>query len=200
MPTRFEIYETYQRGPAAVLRLFEEALGTRAIYGPPSPDMQQRTRDSLSDEIGRLKRQVSRLKRELGEARGEADRLRRRNAELEALVSKDSHNSSRPPAMDPPWSKRTGSLRRPSGRRPGGQPGHAGHTLRLTKKPTRVIRHRPAQCPHCLSPLREGWSAVPSGGRSSTLCLLGCGSRSTAQRSCAARLAGAGPRRSSPTA
>jgi hypothetical protein len=33
MPTCFEIYETYQRGPAAVLRLFEEALGTRAIYG-----------------------------------------------------------------------------------------------------------------------------------------------------------------------
>ena len=29
MPTRFEIYETYRRGPAAVLRLFEEALGTR---------------------------------------------------------------------------------------------------------------------------------------------------------------------------
>jgi hypothetical protein len=27
MPTCFEIYETYQRGPAAVLRLFEEALG-----------------------------------------------------------------------------------------------------------------------------------------------------------------------------
>jgi hypothetical protein len=52
MPTCFEIYETYQRGPAAVLRLFEEALGTRAIYGPPDPDTQQRTIDALSDEIG----------------------------------------------------------------------------------------------------------------------------------------------------
>ena len=68
MPTCFEIYETYQRGPVAVLRLFEEALGTLAIYGPPPPDMQQRTIDSLSEEIGRLKRQVSRLKAELGEA------------------------------------------------------------------------------------------------------------------------------------
>jgi hypothetical protein len=55
MPTCFEIYETYQRGSAAVLRLFEEALGTRAIYGPPAPDTQQRTIDALSDEIGRLK-------------------------------------------------------------------------------------------------------------------------------------------------
>ena len=149
MPTCFEIYETYQRGPAAVLRLFEEALGTRAIYGPPDPDVQQRTIDSLSDEIGRLKRQVSRLKAALGEARGEVDWLRRRNTELEKLVTKDSHNSSRPPSSDPPWAKRTKSLRRPSGRRVGGQPGHAGRTLRLTPTPHRVVTHRPARCRHC---------------------------------------------------
>jgi transposase len=153
MPTCFEIYETYRRGPAAVLRLFEEALGTRAVYGPPDPDTQQRTIDSLSDEIGRLQRQVSRHKLALGEARGEADRLRRRNAELEKLVTKDSHNSSRPPSTDPPWAKRTKSLRRPSGRRVGGQPGHAGHTLRLTQRPQRVITHRPARCRHCSSSL-----------------------------------------------
>ena len=149
MPTCFEIYETYQRGPAAVLRLFEEALGTLAIYGPPPPDMQQRTIDSLSDEIGHLKRQITRLKAALGEARGEVDWLRRRNTELEKLVTKDSHNSSRPPSTDPPWAKRTKSLRRPSGRRVGGQLGHAGRTLRLTQRPQRVITHRPARCRHC---------------------------------------------------
>lgn len=149
MPTCFEIYETYQRGPAAVLRLFEEALGTRAIYGPPPPDTQQRTIDSLSEDIGRLRRQVSRLKAALGEAQGEVDWLRRRNTELEKLVAKDSHNSSRPPSTDPPWAKRTKSLRRPSGRRVGGQPGHPGRTLRLTQRPHRVITHHPAKCRHC---------------------------------------------------
>jgi transposase len=149
MPTCFEIYETYQRGPAVVLRLFEEALGTRAIYGPPDPNTQQRTIDSLSEDIGHLKRQISRLKAALGEARGEVDWLRRRNAELEKLVTKDSHNSSRPPSTDPPWAKRTRSLRRPSGRRVGGQPGHAGHALRLISKPHRVVTHRPARCRHC---------------------------------------------------
>lgn len=149
MPTCFEIYETYQRGPAAVLRLFEEALGTQAIYGPPPPDMQQRTIAALSEDIGRLQRQISRLKAALGEARGEVDWLRRRNTELEQLVTKDSHNSSRPPSSDPPWAKRTKSLRRPSGRRVGGQPGHAGHTLRLTPKPQRVVTHRPERCRHC---------------------------------------------------
>jgi transposase len=149
MPTCFEIYETYQRGPAAVLRLFEEALGTRAIYGPPDPVTQQRTIDALSEDIGRLKRQISRLKAALGEARGEVVWLRRRNTELEKLVTKDSHNSSRPPSSDPPWVKRTRSLRRPSGKRLGGQPGHAGHTLRPTQTHQRVVTHRPARCRHC---------------------------------------------------
>ena len=37
MPTSYEIYQTYLRGPAAVIRLFEQALGTQAIYGTPAP-------------------------------------------------------------------------------------------------------------------------------------------------------------------
>ena len=111
--------------------------------------MQQRTIDALSEDVGRLQRQIARLKAALGEARGEVDWLRRRNTELEKLVTKDSHNSSRPPSTDPPWAKRTKSLRRPSGRRVGGQPGHAGRTLRLTPKPHCVVTHRPARCRHC---------------------------------------------------
>jgi hypothetical protein len=120
--------------------------------------MQQRTIEGLSEEIDRLKRQIAGLKQELIEARGDNHRLRGRNMELEALITKDSHNSSLPPSSDPPWAKRTRSLRRPSGRRPGGQPSHPGHALRLTQKPTRVIRHRPAQCRHCSSPLKQGRS------------------------------------------
>lgn len=158
MPTSYEIYQTYLRGPAAVLRLFEQSLGTQAIYGTPAPDMQQRTIECLSEEIARLQSQIARLKEELRETRSDNHRLRRRNTELEALISKDSHNSSRPPSTDPPWAKRTKSLRRPSGRQPGGQVGHQGHTLRLTQKPTRVVRHRPAQCRYCLGSLGEGQS------------------------------------------
>jgi transposase len=158
MPTSYEIYQTYLRGPAAVIRLFEQALGTQAIYGTPTPDMQQRTIESLSEEIDRLRSQVARLKQELRETRSDNHGLLRRNAELEAFVSKDSHNSSRPPSTDPSWTKRTKSLRRPSGKLPGGQVGHPGHTLRLTPKPRRVVVHRPLQCRHCSSPLREGRS------------------------------------------
>lgn len=150
MPTSYEIDQTYLRGPVAVIHLFEQSLGTQAIYGRPAPDMQQRAIEDLSQEINRLKYQIARLKEELRETRSDNHRLRRRNAELEALTTKDSHNSSRLPSTDPPWRKRTRSLRRPSGRRPGGQVGHPGHTLRLTQKPTRVVTHRPKRCRHLL--------------------------------------------------
>jgi transposase len=156
MPTAYKIYQTYLKGPAALIRLFEQALGTQAIYGPPDPDQQQRTIESLSEEIARLKSQIVGLKQQMQEACSDNHRLRRRNAELEALISKDSHNSSRPPSTDPMWVKRTKSLRRPSGKRPGGQRGHVGRTLRLRQKPTCVVRHRPQQCRHCQTPLREG--------------------------------------------
>jgi transposase len=196
MPTSYEIYQTYLRGPVAVIRLFEQALGTQAIYGPPAPDMQQRTIDALSEEIARRDNQIARLKQELSEVRGDNHRLQRRNSELEALITKDSHNSSRPPSSDPPWAKRTKSLRRPSGKRPGGQLGHPGHTLRLTQKPQRVITHRPKQCRHCLSPLGGGWSAgaerrqvidlVPvrlrvTEHRAEVVCCPACGKRTKAQ-------------------
>ena len=76
-------------------------------------------------------------------------RLGRRNAELEAVVSKDSHNSSRPPSTDPVWAKRTRNLRHPSGKGPGAQIGHHGSTLRLSSHPNRIVEHRPDRCTSC---------------------------------------------------
>src|SRR5690349_12206088 len=133
----------------ALFRLFEEAFGRQALYGPPDPDLQQREIDSLSEQIGRLQARNERLQAEISELQGHHLRLQRRNAELEALIAKDSHNSSRPPSTDPPWAKRTRSLRRPSGRKPGGQVGHHGETLRLCERPHRVVEHRPRECRSC---------------------------------------------------
>ena len=36
MPTSCEIYQTYLRGPAALIRLFEQALGTQASMAHPT--------------------------------------------------------------------------------------------------------------------------------------------------------------------
>jgi transposase len=151
MPWR--IYQAYLQGPTALLRLFEAAFGRHALYGPPDPDQQQRTIDALSEQVGQLKAQNERLQAEASDLRGHNFQLQRRNAELEALIVKDSHNSSRPPSSDPPWAKRTQSLRRPSGKRPGGQAGHSGETLRLRERPDRIVERRPRQCRSCHAPL-----------------------------------------------
>ncbi|HEY0323462.1 MAG TPA: IS66 family transposase [Pyrinomonadaceae bacterium] len=168
----WQIYQAYLRGPIALLRLFEDAFGRQALYGPPDPDMQQREIDGLSEQITRLKAQIEKLQAEVSQLHHHDFRLGRRNAELEALVAKDSHNSSRPPSTDPPWAKRTKSLRPPSGRRPGGQAGHHGSTLRLSAHPNRVVEHRPRECRHCHCALFESpvvrqlrqqvWEIVPA--------------------------------------
>jgi transposase len=67
---------------------------------------------------------------------------------------KDSHNSSKPPSSDGPGApsgpKRVQkSLRGVSGRRPGGQPGHLGHSLTLVDQPDEVVVHQPSACAGC---------------------------------------------------
>jgi transposase len=81
--------------------------------------------------------------------------LRARVQELEARLTKDSHNSSTPPSRDPLGRKRPRSQRRRSGKKPGGQLGHHGETLRLVSMPDEVVEHRPAVCMGCQTPLDE---------------------------------------------
>jgi hypothetical protein len=52
MPTSYESYQAYLRGPTAVICLFKQSPGAQVIYGRPDPNMQQRTIKSLSEEIG----------------------------------------------------------------------------------------------------------------------------------------------------
>jgi transposase len=143
------IYDPYCKGPVAVIRLFEQTFGTHALCDPPTPSQQQEVIDSLGAQLDDLRAQLERSRAECGALRGENYRLRRRLSELEALISKDSHNSRRPPSSDPLALKRTHSLRRPSGRRPGGQPGHPGHTLLRTAKPSHFVVQRPTTGQHC---------------------------------------------------
>jgi len=149
----WQIYQAYLSGPHALFRLFEDAYGRGALHDPPDPDHQQQQINELSAHISRLTAQIEKLRAEVSQLRGRNFQLGRRNAELEALSTKDSHNSSRPPSTDPPWTKRTRSLRRPSGRPPGGQTGHRGETLRLAPHPHRIVEHRPQECRGCHVPL-----------------------------------------------
>ena len=77
--------------------------------------------------------------------------------ELEEREAKDSRTSSKPPSSDG-LARLPRSSRRPSGKRPGGQAGHAGHTLSLVEQPDDVVRHRPKVCCQCQADL----SALPA--------------------------------------
>ena len=72
--------------------------------------------------------------------------LSARVTELEGRLRKDSHNSSKPPSSDG-LSKKSQSLREPSGRKPGGQSGHGGSTLKVVVHPDVIVEHRLAS--HC---------------------------------------------------
>ena len=68
-----------------------------------------------------------------------------RLAELEGRLSKNSHNSSKPPSSDG-LAKKTQSLRQTSGKKAGGQAGHPGQTLKRTSEPDEI---RDSPLPNC---------------------------------------------------
>jgi transposase len=73
--------------------------------------------------------------------------LAERVGELEQRLKRDSRNSSLPPSHDPPWLGKRGRSRG-TGRKQGGQPGHAGHGRSLfpIERVTEVVDHWPRRC------------------------------------------------------
>lgn len=65
----------------------------------------------------------------------------------------DSRTTHAPPSTDPRGKKR--SQRRRSGRKSGGQKGHAGHRLEPAAKPDVVVEHVLKACAHCKADLRN---------------------------------------------
>src|SRR5487761_899604 len=81
-------------------------------------------------------------------------------AEFRARLGKDSSNSSRPPSSDgyakPSVEAKKGrkgkkdrSLRKRSGRKPGGQDGHEGAHLQRVEVPDGEVLHEPQECGGC---------------------------------------------------
>lgn len=86
--------------------------------------------------------------------------LEKENAELKKRLSKyehpkNSNNSSIPPSKDENRPKANQSLRKRSGKNPGGQLGHSGKTLEITATPDHIIELHPDFCSRCGSSLTE---------------------------------------------
>jgi transposase len=87
-----------------------------------------------------LEAEVVRLRAENAEQAAQIAKLLARIQELEARLTKDSHNSSQPPSSDPPFKKPPPKSRRQrSGKPPGGQKGHPGATRTLIDDPEQTV-------------------------------------------------------------
>lgn len=76
--------------------------------------------------------------------------------ELQAKLSKNSKNSSKPPSSDGYGKEnRTTSLRSKGNKPNGGQPGHKGETLRQSDEPDEVETHDKDCCENCQTGLGE---------------------------------------------
>jgi hypothetical protein len=107
------------------------------------PDDWLRTPPSVQAWLRRLLPRLAVLEQEVVALRAE-------NAALREQMARSSRNSSQPPSQDGPGAPRR-PPREPSGKKRGGQPGHARHERRLypVEQCARVTDHRPDHCGAC---------------------------------------------------
>ena len=70
--------------------------------------------------------------------------------DLRRQLNMDFHNSSKPPSSDG-YKKpnKARSIRKPTGRKPGGQNGHSGANMKVPHEPDEVKEHHPDKCMTC---------------------------------------------------
>jgi len=99
---------------------------------------------------------LERLEKGVFDLEKENEELRERLAKYEN--PKNSRNSSIAPSKDENRPKKNQSLRKSSGKNPGGQPGHKGRTLEMTSNPDQTINLVPDYCNNCGSSLEKAIS------------------------------------------
>lgn len=98
--------------------------------------------ESLDIELNETKAELSKVKAELNEVKEEVKTLK-------ALLNQNSQNSNKPPSTDTISKKKSKSDQKKSGRRPGGQKGHSGSTLKTFDSPHEIVNHRLCNCKYC---------------------------------------------------
>ena len=121
-----------------------------------------------ANQAEQLNAQTELLKQQADELARQSELLAKQSAQIKALLQKideltggpkDSHNSSKPPSSDG-YAKKPApkSLRKSTGKKQGGQPGHKGSGMKIERELDEVIQHYPVTCKCC--PNRDKCSAV----------------------------------------
>ncbi|MCP4945243.1 MAG: IS66 family transposase, partial [Planctomycetaceae bacterium] len=103
----------------------------------------------LFEELLQLRGTVKELQNRVDSLEAENQQLREENKELRGKLAKNSQNSSKPPSSDGLNKPKPKSLRKPSGKKPGGQQGHSGARLAVTESPDHTIMHSVEECQQC---------------------------------------------------
>jgi transposase len=109
--------------------------------------LQKQLIEQQPEHIGLLEKQDRLQQQQIKELTEQVKALQERQA-------KDSHNSHLPPSSDR-FSRQPRSLRKKSGKKPGGQAGHQGKTLLFSPCPDEVLVHTVERCEHCQADLRQ---------------------------------------------
>ena len=111
---------------------------------------QEEELQALREENAVLKAQVA----ELLPLKEQVAHLQEQVKQLRSRLAKDSHNSHLPPSSERfGRKKKTRSLRKRSGKKPGGQAEHPGETIQWCSHPDENIRHAVLACGHCQAEL-----------------------------------------------
>jgi transposase len=109
---------------------------------------------ALEQENSALRAENAALREELSVLKARNQRLETENTDLRRRLGLTSKNSHKPPSSD--GLQKKPAFPRPKGeKKPGGQPGHPGHTLTLVATPDAVLVHRPLACACCGKSLAE---------------------------------------------
>ena len=108
---------------------------------------------NVEEKIDTQKQVIDEQKQTIDDLNTKIQTLENRLQKLEKLEKTTSKNSNQPPSMD--GFKKTKSLRTPSGKKTGGQPGHKGATLKISTTPDHLIKCHPEFCEGCGESLKQ---------------------------------------------